>query len=94
MEAVGAGVGVGAGAVGVGVGAGAVGVGVGVGVAIFRRIPFSITNRPTRADMASPTTKALNCEAVMLTALAQFSPQAATSSQLAKGSLDPLCIKK
>ena len=68
--------------------------GAGAGAPRSRRMPFSIANRPTRADIGSPTTSALTCEAVMLTALAQFSPQVAISSQFAKARREPLCIKK
>ena len=84
----------GAGVPGVGSGVGVPGVGSGVGEATSRRIPFSRTNLPTSADIASPATSALTCDPVIVMAFAQFKPQAATSSQLAKGSLDPLCIKK
>ena len=55
-------VGVGAGAEGSGAGAegsGAGAEGSGVGVAASLRAPFSRTNLPTKADIASPATKAL-----------------------------------
>jgi hypothetical protein len=85
----------GAGAAGAGAGAASAGAeGAGAGVARSRRMPFSITKRPTSADIASPGTRALTWEAVMLTAFAQFNPQVAISSQLAKARREPLCIKK
>jgi hypothetical protein len=57
-------------------------------------MPFSKTYLPTRADIASPTGNALTCDPVIEMAVAQSNPQVAISSQLANGSLWPLCIKK
>ena len=80
-----------AGAAGAASGAGAAGA---AGAPTSRSVPFSKTNLPTRADIASPTGNALTWDPVIEIAFAQFNPQAAISSQFANGSLWPLCIKK
>jgi hypothetical protein len=103
-DAVGLGVGLGDDAVGLGVGLGddAVGLGVGLGEGVTR-VSKPLTNWyfPNRAaivygllSLVLRSANAFTCEPFNLTALAQFRPQVATSSQLANARLVLLWMKK
>jgi hypothetical protein len=103
-EAVGLGVGLGDEAVGLGVGLGddAVGLGVGLGEGVTRvSKPLTSLYFPNRAaivygllSLVFRSANAFTCEPFNLTALAQFRPQVATSSQLANARLVLLWMKK
>jgi hypothetical protein len=103
-DAVGLGVGLGDEAVGLGVGLGddAVGLGVGLGEGVTRvSKPLTSLYFPNRAaivygllSLVFRSANAFTCEPFNLTALAQFRPQVATSSQLANARLVLLWMKK